>query len=51
MCDKCLELDDKIEHYRRISRSITDRLTIDRIEEMVKELLNQKIALHPEPEE
>jgi H+/Cl- antiporter ClcA len=26
MCDKCTELDEKIDHYRRISRSITDQI-------------------------
>ena len=50
MCDKCKELDERIEHYQRISRSIGDQLTIDRIAEAVKDLQNQKIALHPEPQ-
>jgi hypothetical protein len=29
MCDKCVELDDKIEHYRRLSFRMTDQQTID----------------------
>jgi hypothetical protein len=28
MCEKCKELDDKINHYRRIAASINDQLTI-----------------------
>ena len=48
MCDKCIELDDRIEHYRRISESINDQLTIDRIKELIKALQCQKVALHPE---
>ena len=50
MCDKCTELDEKIDHYRRISRSITDQLTIDRINEVIAKYEAQKAALHPDQE-
>ncbi len=50
MCNKCLELDGKIEHYQRISASITDQLTLDRIKELVEKMKAQKAALHPEQE-
>jgi len=50
MCDKCVELDGKIEHYERISAAISDRLTIDRIKELVQQMKAQKSALHPERE-
>jgi hypothetical protein len=49
MCDKCVELDSKIKHYKRISASISDQLTIDRIKELVEQMA-QKSALHPEQE-
>jgi hypothetical protein len=48
MCDKCKELDSKIEHYRRLAASINDKLTIDRIEELAANLEAEKAALHPE---
>jgi hypothetical protein len=48
MCDKCTELDDKIEHYRRIASSINDQFTVDRIKVLIAELEAQKAALHPE---
>jgi hypothetical protein len=48
MCDKCIELDDKMEHYRGIASRITDQLTLDRIEEAIAELENEKAALHSE---
>jgi len=48
MCDKCIELDDKIEHYERISVSINDQVTIDRIKKLVEQMKAQKAALHPE---
>jgi hypothetical protein len=50
MCDKCTELDDKIEHYRRIASSINDQLTVDRIKVAIAKLEAQKAALHPEQE-
>jgi hypothetical protein len=50
MCDKCAELDERIERYRRVSSSINDQLTIDRIKTLIEELQAQKAALHPEQE-
>jgi hypothetical protein len=48
MCDKCDELDKKIEHYRRIRSSIGDQITIERIEALIGDLQAQKATLHPE---
>ncbi len=48
MCDKCAELDETIRRYRRISDSINDQLTIDRIKGLIADLAAQKAALHPE---
>ena len=47
MCDKCAELEKKIEHYERIRSSINDQLTVDRIKELVERMRTQKAALHP----
>jgi hypothetical protein len=46
MCDKCLELDKKIERYRRVSSSLA--VTIDRLKALTEELQTQKVELHPE---
>jgi hypothetical protein len=51
MCDKCEELDKKIEHYRKIILGIGDKLTVERIEAMIGDLQAQKAALHPEQKE
>jgi hypothetical protein len=51
MCDKCLELDGKIEHYHRMASLITDRPTVDAIKELIARMMAQKAALHPEAEE
>lgn len=38
MCNRCVELDEKIAHYQRISLAITDQLTLDGIKEAVEKL-------------
>jgi hypothetical protein len=48
MCNKCAELDKKIEHYETILVSIGDRVTVERLMAMVANLRAQKAALHPE---
>jgi hypothetical protein len=50
MCEKCKELDGKIDHYERIRLSIGDQATVDRIKELVAEMNVQKAKLHPENE-
>jgi hypothetical protein len=51
MCDKCVEIDEKVEHYRRLVALITDQLTNERLGELIADLLAQKVALHPEQDE
>jgi hypothetical protein len=48
MCERCVELDGKIEHYQRISTHVTDQLTLDGIAGLIKQMLAEKAALHPE---
>ena len=48
MCEKCDEIDRKIERYRQVQRTILDQVTVDRAKEMVAELEAQKTGLHPE---
>jgi hypothetical protein len=48
MCDKCAELDKKIEHYSRILLSVGDQITVERIEAMIGDLQAQKATRHPE---
>jgi hypothetical protein len=48
MCDKCIELDKKIEHYERLASAMADELTVERLRESVREMRAQKNALHPE---
>ncbi|MBJ7402547.1 MAG: hypothetical protein JHD07_04325 [Bradyrhizobium sp.] len=48
MCEKCNELDKKIEHYKAIQSRVTDRTTLDGIAELIAQLLARKADLHPE---
>jgi hypothetical protein len=48
MCEKCAELDRRIDRYRRIASSITDQLTVDGISQLIKDLAAEKAKLHPD---
>jgi len=50
MCEKCVELDSKIEHYRDLSSRIDDQLTLDGINELIERMKAEKAALHPDQE-
>ena len=47
MCEKCRELEKKIERLRRLTASINDQLTIDSINNLIKKTEAKKAALHP----
>ena len=47
MCDKCIQLDKKIEHYERLALGVADDLTLERIRESVRKMRAQKASLHP----
>jgi hypothetical protein len=51
MCDKCDELDKKVDHYRLILLSIGDQVTVDRIKVLIGDLQGQKATLHPGPKQ
>jgi hypothetical protein len=48
MCEKCKELDGRIERYQQLARNITDERALDGIQRLVAELKAEKAALHPE---
>jgi hypothetical protein len=48
MCDKCVELDEKIERCRRLLSWVADQITTDRINALIEELQTQRAKLHPE---
>jgi hypothetical protein len=48
MCEKCVELDGKIERYKRLSSGVTDQPTLDGIKALIEQINAQKAALHPD---
>ena len=48
MCDKCAELDKKIEHYRSLLLRVADQQTTEGIRKFITDMQAQRAALHPE---
>src|ERR1700676_3538849 len=42
MCEKCIEIDKRIERYRRILRLISDQITIEQSKELIAEFAGSK---------
>jgi hypothetical protein len=51
MCWKCEEINKVILHYRTLGTRVTDRLTLDGLQQLIKTLEAEKKALHPEQQE
>jgi hypothetical protein len=48
MCDKCVEIDKKISHYRSLALLITDPATMEGIHRLIHDMQAEKLALHPQ---
>lgn len=48
MCKQCKEIEAKIEHYRRVAERITDQNTIAGLNNLMRDLLRKRAALHPD---
>ena len=51
MCEKCVELDERIEHYRSLAMQVMDDLMAEGIGKLIADLLAEKAGLHPADEE
>ena len=51
MCEKCVEIDEKVEHYRSLAARVLDGAMIKGIEALIADLLALKDQLHPAQEE
>jgi hypothetical protein len=47
MCDKCIELDAKIERYRKLASALADQVTVDRLADLIRALEARKAHLNP----
>jgi hypothetical protein len=46
MCDKCQQLETNIQRYRRLVAMRLDPLTIESVNELIRELEQRKEAMH-----
>ena len=44
MCDRCIQLDTKIEHYERLSSRLTDQSMLDGVNDLIERLKTDKAA-------
>ena len=47
MCEKCTEIDEKIERYLRFTHAVPDQDFVDRVSALIKDLKSEKAAFHP----
>jgi hypothetical protein len=47
MCEKCVEIDEKISRYRRLQYTVADQKMQEAADRLVAELEAKKAALHP----
>lgn len=50
MCEKCVEIDLRIAHYRKINTPALDPLTRERLVEAISKFEAEKDKLHPAQE-
>jgi hypothetical protein len=46
MCDNCQQLESTIKRYRRLVAQCFDSITVDRVNELIRELQTRKDAMH-----
>ena len=50
MCEKCAEIDKKIDRYKRVISAINDQQAVDGITQLIEEAEAEKVKLHPHGE-
>ena len=50
MCEKCVELDQKIKHYHRLIARMPDPQTNEALRKLIEEMEKHKAELHPKQE-
>jgi hypothetical protein len=51
MCERCIELDTKIARYRELRTHTTDQMTSDGISGLIRKMVDEKAAPHPDGNE
>jgi hypothetical protein len=50
MCQSCIEIDKRIERYRKLLREAPDPAEADRINRLIAKLYLDRVRLHQNPE-
>lgn len=48
MCEKCIELDEKIAHHRELAKKFSDKTFLEGISTLIAKYEAEKKALHPD---
>jgi|EndMetStandDraft_4_1072995.scaffolds.fasta_scaffold413364_2 hypothetical protein len=48
MCEKCVEIDEKMVRYQRLAEAVRDQRTTEAADELLARLRAVRRALHPE---
>jgi hypothetical protein len=48
MCEKCAEIDAKIDYYRLLALRVTDQPMLGGLNKLIERLQAERAALHPE---
>jgi len=48
MCEKCIELDRRIEHYQKLSSCVADQIAQEGIRFLIAKYCADKKAIHPD---
>jgi len=48
MCEKCIVIDAKIDHYHCLSRFVTDQAALEGIKQLIAQMKAKKAVLHPD---
>jgi hypothetical protein len=46
VCDKCIEIDKKIAHFRNLATRLVDPATLEGTKKLIEEMEATKVALH-----
>jgi quinolinate synthase len=49
MCEKCAQLDERLQHYRDLADQVNDKFTKEAVERLTEQYTAQKLVMHPEP--
>jgi hypothetical protein len=50
VCDRCNQIDDRIQHYEDLAKFVTDRAALESLARLISDLKAERQNLHPNPD-